>query len=385
MASALGGVLTMGRPCRCCCSKWTHRRIAVPSGAHIATYKIFDKGESPAAVSCELQQCDSLNRWFGGRWIAGGSYSDTITTSERLVKAYGNDSALLYRRTCDEAFNAYGSQQTRAAIGPSGEFASRIDGTSGFDPGHIWDDVGATVATFTNWASLPVPRGLGFDDLGQIYLPFFGAGVGNGLVQVDGSGSLVASFYPTSIAPQDSGFASNYDYLRRPRFDAGNKWVCGSLRAYDSLTPSSPVINHLGWVGSGGGVIWRIKKEEALADGDMTPPCWVEAYSTANASTLASRIAGFNAFEQDGSPVHVIDCDVDSTGRIALLGATTTVANIAVYDADGTELLRTGFGSNLVAAEWPLQSTVYAICWGPNEDEVIVGGRATEYPAWPHP
>lgn len=368
----------MGRPCRCCCAKWTHRRIAVPSGEHIATYKMGGKDNDPPGTNCHIQECVSLNRWPGGRWGAAGSYWSTVANDDGAVKVYSNASALLHFKNNGPDY--------RIAVGPSGEFATRGDGTFKHDPGYIWDAAGVEVAVYANWSgAIPLPRGIGADDLGQWYLPFFSAGVGNGILQVASDGTGGTSFIPTSIAPQDSGFASNYDYLRRPRFDAGNKWVCGSLRAYDTLTPSSPVINHLGWVGSGGGVIWRIKNAEALADGDMNPPCWLECYSTSDASTLTNRIAGFYPFNESGSPVAIRDCDVDSTGRIALLGETTSEQNVAVYDKTGTEIMRVGFGANLISGTWYLQSDVYAICWGPNDDEVIVGGRAAEYPGYPHP
>ncbi|WLD13122.1 hypothetical protein [Planctellipticum variicoloris] len=403
--------------CRCC--TWSWRRIAFPSGNHIERYRIY-RGDTPKMVGCR-HVCSSVNRWLGGRWGAAGTYDGEGVDIEAMLPntSYGlasriyNGSTNLYRKFEDDIPAYFGISgfvhdltSGDVAFGPSGEFAVSQSATqsSNFTAAPAWrirfyNSSGTVLSTYLDTSVFhrsnngPGEYGLCYDSGGYVWFATCTGG-GTRYWQIDPSDASVLKVFHV---PDSVGALDGFSRLFRPRFDPDTGYICSAARVFDSTwsawtgsfpTTNAPynntISNRVGWIGFGGGVAWRVRWDSVTWGGSPPASTKVSVYDQ---SDLTTPLATFHPFPNNGfgQPAELLDCDVNADGQIVFIGAAGCHLNIAVFDDDGTELMRTGYAAHGSDPDnW--QATVpTCCCWGPNADEVIVGGGQPIKIRWPYP
>lgn len=402
--------------CRCC--TWSYRRIAFPSADHIQYYRIF-RHDTPKMVGCR-HVCTGVDRWLGGRWGAAGTYDgegvdiDSMdpNTSCGLASRIYSGGTNLYRKFEDDipasrSVSGFNHALTSGdiAFGPSGEFAVSQSATQSSSAASVawkirfYDASGTVLSTYTDTSVRHRTSG-GVGEYGLCYdasgYVWFAACTGGGTryLQLDPADATALKVFHV---PDSVGALDGFSRLFRPRFDPDTGYICAMARVFDSTwtgwTGSFPVLNapynntisnRVGWIGFGGGVAWRVRWDSITWGGSPPASTKVSVYDQ---SDLTTPLATFHPFPNNGfgQPAELLDCDVNADGQIVFIGAAGCHLNIAVFDDDGTELMRTGYAAHGSDPDnW--QATIpTCCCWGPNADEVIVGGGQPIKIRWPYP
>lgn len=355
----------MGRPCRCCCAYWTHRRIAVPSGEHVQTYKLTGGNEQPKLRACKDQGIreNSLWRWFGEGWAVSGVVTPADPTAGVAV--------LIHQDNNDERRFRIGgwpdSVTGPVAVGPNGEFAvlSRGLGPSSVMRLYSFTPDGSPQSS----RALTFPgqyfHGITFDAESRIWVTQF---ISSPQHRAYDWATLTQQqiIVDPNADPSLEPFGVLGSTLFRNHYDRDSERICCFGRIRDVNWTSSPGVNPIssavGWIGCGGGYAWRI---------DPAFPSVLLCYSQSDLSSGA-HVASVTPFP--ALPTTLLAADVDESGRIAVMGRTAAESNLAVITTAGEIITQVDCAAFLDPVTLAIErENGIVLCWGPRQDEVIVG------------
>lgn len=356
----------MGRPCRCCCAYWTHRRIAVPSGEHVQTYKLTGGNEQPKLTACKNQglRTNSLWRWFGQGWGVSG-----IVTPQDPAAGIGvfiNQDATDARR-----FRTGGWLDTLTgpvAVGPAGEFALLARrNTDPSQPTKLYSFTPDGVLQASRALTFPgqFHHGITFDAETRIWVTQFSSAP-----QHRAFDWATLTLQQLIVDPNADPSLEPFGLLAtgpfRNHYDRDSERICCFGRIRDVNWTSSPGVNPIssavGWIGCGGGYAWRI---------DPAFPSVLLCYSQSDLSSGA-HVASVTPFP--ALPTTLLAADVDESGRIAVMGRTAAESNLAVITTAGEIITQVDCAAFLDPVTLAIErENGIVLCWGPRQDEVIVG------------